>query len=58
MTYRIQSNIGKARHVVSFHDGVKTHGDGSPFFEVEIFSNMKDRDRFIARLKSKGYRPS
>ena len=29
--YHIQSNIGKAKHVVNFHDGHKTHKDGSPF---------------------------
>lgn len=56
--YRTQSSIGKARHVVSFHDGIKTHADGSPFFDTAIFRNKKRRDEFIEGLKGAGYAPA
>lgn len=53
--YRVQDKIGKARHVVSFHDGQKTHQDGSAFFDISIFSNARKRDKFINELKRDGY---
>jgi hypothetical protein len=27
-------NVGKVKYLVNFHDGVKAHRDGSPFFDV------------------------
>lgn len=54
-TYCLRMNIGKARYVVDFHDGVKTHKDGSPFLDIRIFRNKKDTARFISDLKSEGY---
>lgn len=53
--FDVMSNIGKARHVVNFHDGVKTHADGSPFRDIRVFGNKVDRDKFISELKTKGY---
>lgn len=50
-----QSNIGQARYVVNFHDGVKVHDDGSPFFDLRIFTNKVARDAFIKLLCSEGY---
>jgi hypothetical protein len=54
-TYRDNPQIGRARHSVSFHDGVKTHKDGSPFFDLQIFKRSKDKEEFIRRLKTDGY---
>ena len=54
-TYRDNPQIGKARHSVSFHDGIKTHRDGSPFFDLNIFKRGKDKDAFIRDLKKAGY---
>ena len=48
-------NIGKAKYVVNHHDGFKTHDDGSPFFDIAIFSNKRKRDAFIRELKAQGY---
>lgn len=31
-TFSVKTGIGKARHVISLHDGVKTHKDNSPLF--------------------------
>ena len=54
--YYVQQNIGQVKYVVNFHDGVKTHDDGSPFFDVRIFSNKKKMDAFI-KSDLKNYAP-
>lgn len=54
-TYYTMRDVGKAKYVVSFHDGVKTHSDGSQFFDVRIFHNQKKLHAFIDGLKSEGY---
>jgi hypothetical protein len=54
-TFYRQDNIGKAKYTVSFHDGVQTHRDGSPFYGIRIFKNKKKRDRFISDLKKDNY---
>jgi hypothetical protein len=54
-TFYTQDNIGNVKYVVNFHDGVKTHGDGSPFFDIKTFRNKKLRDKFCEELKSQGY---
>jgi len=53
--YRVTPAIGKARHVVNFHDGVKTHADGSPFFDVEICGNLQRLYDFTSDLREAGY---
>lgn len=55
MEYNLQYNIGKAKYVVNFHNGIKKHKDGSKFFDIKIFSNKKDRDIFIDSLIQQGY---
>lgn len=55
MEYNLQYNIGKAKYVVNFHNGIKKHKDGSKFFDIKIFSNKKDRDIFIDTLIQQGY---
>lgn len=54
-TYYTRDNIGKAKYTVSHYDGVKTHKDGSPFFDIFITKNKVVRDRFIAGLINQGY---
>jgi hypothetical protein len=49
-------NIGKAKYVVNFHDGIDTHNDGSPFFGIKIFKNRTKKDNFINSLVADGYR--
>lgn len=53
--YNITQNVGKSKYVVSHHDGVKQHNDGSPFFDIDIFSNKRKMLAFVFLLKSKGY---
>lgn len=53
--FHIQYGIGKAKYVVSHHDGIKTHDDGSPFYDVTILRNKKTLSAFIRNLREKGY---
>ena len=53
--YQIQYNIGKAKYVVSFHNGVTKHQDGSAFFQVRIFKNKRALNAFIKELRANGY---
>ena len=54
--YHWNTNIGRAKYVVNFHDGVSTHKDGSEFYDMKIFKNRPDMEAFIAELEKKGYR--
>lgn len=54
-TYNIAKNVGKAKYVVSYHNGKTKHRDGSPFFDLRIFKNKSDLSNFEKVLKSKGY---
>ena len=54
--YSIQHNIGKAKYVVNYHDGVKTHKDGSPFFDIETFKSKVKMESFICKLGNMDYR--
>lgn len=47
--------MGRARHTVSFHDGEKSHSDGSPFFDLKIFSNAREAQKFVKSLQGEGY---
>ena len=53
--FNIRHNIGKAKYVVNHCDGVKTHSDGSPFFDISIFSNKKKLAVFTKELIDDGY---
>lgn len=54
--YNTMYGVGKAKYVVNFHDGVKTHGDGSPFYDIATFSNKKVFNNFVRSLKKEGYK--
>ncbi len=53
--FYFQYNVGKAKYVVNYHDGIKTHRDGSQFFDIEIFKNKKKLAKFVAGLVADGY---
>lgn len=53
--YHVQYCIGKAKYVVSYHDGFKKHSDGSDFFDVAIFKSRKAMHLFVMRLHDEGY---
>jgi len=48
--------VGKAKYVVCYHDGEKKHKDGSEFYDVQIFKNIKDLKAFTNDLKDQGYK--
>ena len=56
--FDVQSGIGKSKYVVNFHDGVKTHQDGSPFYDIKLFKNKRKEQVFIRTLCKKGYKKS
>jgi len=53
--YDEKYGVGKSKYVVNFHDGEKKHKDGSPFFDIAIFKNKVEKDKFVKDLESKGY---
>lgn len=54
-SYSEQFNVGKAKYVINYHDGIKTHKDGSPFSDIFISKNKKDHANKIKSLKNDGY---
>jgi hypothetical protein len=54
--YYLQYNIGRAKYVVNFHNGVSTHKDGSAFYDIRIFRNKPAVELFIKELSNKGYK--
>ena len=55
-TFYEQHNVGHAKYVVNYHDGVKTYPDGSQFFDIAIFSNQRKKDSFVRELLQQGYK--
>jgi len=53
--YRLSYNVGRAKYVVSHHDGIKTYPDGSTFYDIAIFKNKVDTNNFIKSLIADGY---
>ena len=53
--YHENQNVGRARYLVNYHDGVKTHADGSRFYDLKIFSNRREKDAFVRELRLDGY---
>lgn len=53
--FNIKLNIGNSKYVVNYHDGEKKHKDGSPFFDIAIFSNKKKFNACVSNLKKQGY---
>lgn len=53
--FYIKYNVGKAKYVVNFHDGVKKHKDGSDFYDINIYKSKKELNKFITQLLSDGY---
>jgi hypothetical protein len=51
----MMDNIGTAKYTVNFHDGIQTHRDGNPFYDIRLFSSKKKRDTFIKELQDNGY---
>ena len=55
-TFNEMQNVGNAKYVVNYHDGIKTHADGSPFFDIALFSNKRKKNKFVRGLCQQGYK--
>ncbi len=53
--FKTQVNIGKAKYVISYHNGVSAHKDGSDFYDIAILNNKKDLKDFTNSLLKDGY---
>jgi hypothetical protein len=53
--FNTKYGVGKSKYVVSYHDGVTKHKDGSDFFDVQIFKNQNDLEAFKKALLQKGF---
>ena len=54
--FYIQYGIGKCKYLVSYHDGIQKHSDGSDFYGIKIFKNKPSLNAFIAQLVNEGYK--
>lgn len=39
--FNILYNVGSSKYVVNYHDGLKTHKDGSEFYDIALFDNKR-----------------
>ena len=53
--YHCHYGVGTTKYTVSAHDGIQTHNDGSPFFDIRIFTNKKKRGLYLDSLRKAGY---
>lgn len=53
--FNTMRHVGKARYVINHHDGVKTHPDGSPFFDIIICRNRGQFQQACRQLSQDGY---
>lgn len=54
-SFKTTDNVGKSKYTISYHDGKKQHSDGSPFYDIAIFSDKRKYAKKIKDLKSAGY---
>ena len=55
-TFNLMYNVGKAKYVINYHNGIKKHKDDSPFYDIDIFKNKKYFNSFIKKLLLEGYK--
>ncbi len=53
--FKQQDRVGSSKYTISFHDGKKKHKDGSDFFDIKIFKNKPDLEKFRQDLSKQGY---
>ena len=49
--------MGRGRHTVSYHDGIKRHADGSPFFDFAVCKTERAQRKLVNELRRQGYTP-
>ena len=53
--FNLKHHVGKVKYLISYHDGVKTHKDGSRFFDIATFKSKQKLNAFISDLEKQGY---
>jgi hypothetical protein len=53
--FHLHYNIGRAKYVINYHDGEKTHADGSRFYDMAIYGNKRKQQAKIRELRAAGY---
>lgn len=53
--YNVMNGVGNVKYLVNYHDGIKTHKDGSPFYDAATFSSKRLMQTFVKSLISGGY---
>ena len=51
LKYKINPQIGRAKYSISSHDGIKTHKDGSEFWDIEIFKTKTAFEKAIKKYE-------
>jgi hypothetical protein len=54
--FNIKYNVGRCKYLVSYHNGIATHKDGSRFFDIAPFKNKVKLNRFVGDLVKDGYK--
>ncbi len=54
-SYYTMNNVGSSKYTVSFHDGVKMHSDGSPFYDIFLTNNKRMLGNKLRDLRKAGY---
>jgi len=54
--FTVNPQIGRARYTISAQDRIKTHSDGSAFWDIEIFNNKLSLIKAIRRYEINGYK--
>jgi hypothetical protein len=53
--FNVMFNVGKAKYVINYFDGISAHKDGSDFFDIYTFRRKKYFEATIKQLKKQGY---
>jgi len=53
--YYVQYNVGICKYCLSYHDGIKTYKDNSPFYDIALFKSKQKLNQFTASLKDRGF---
>lgn len=54
-TFYLRYNVGKVKYLISFHNGKKTHPDGSKFYDIKCLKSKEAVKTFRNELIRKGY---
>ena len=52
--FYIMNNIGSTKYIINYHDGIKKHKDGSPFYDILCFKNKTSLKNAVRAFKFHG----